>query len=373
MKILLVVLRKEFSQIFRDPAILRIIFVVPMIQLLLLPLAADYEVRNIYLAVVDNDRSELSGRLVRQLAASTYFRISEYARTYPEALAVVEKDAADVILEIPANFERQLLRGEKPVFSLSANAANGVRGSLGGAYAAAILRSFVQAQRASLEGDSRLLPLPVISTEPLFLFNPFFNYKAFMVPGILAILVTMVGSFLTALNIVREKEVGTIEQLNVTPITKRDFILGKLIPFWVLGLLVLGIGLLVGYLFFGVWPRGSLLTLFVVSAVYLPGVLGIGMLISTYADTQQQASLMSFFAVMIFVLMSGLYTPVESMPDWAQWLAAFNPPTYFVEAIRMIALKGSRLPDMWPQLAMMGLFGIFFNSWAVWNYRKTLQ
>ncbi len=370
MKVLFVLLRKEFLQVFRDPAILRIIFIMPLIQLILLPLAADYEVKNINLAVVDNDHSAYAQRLVQKLGASGYFRLTHYALRYPDALRTVEEDQADVIIEIPVGFERDLIREQEPVLAITANAANGVKGSLGGAYAAAILRDFNQEIREELVSLPRLSPLPSIPVQPVYWYNPYFNYKQFMVPGILAILVTMVGSFLCALNIVREKEVGTIEQLNVTPIGKAQFILGKLIPFWVLGLMVMAVGMVAGYIFFGVWPVGSIGVLFLVSALYLLGVLGIGLLISTYAETQQQASLMSFFIVMIFVLMGGLYTPVESMPYWAQIVTWFNPPAYFIEAIRMISLKGSGLADLRPQLLAMVGFAFLFNGWAIWNYRK---
>lgn len=370
MKVLSVILRKEFIQIFRDPAILRMIFIMPIIQLILIPLAADYEVRNINLAVVDNDHSGYSQRLVQKLAASGYFKLTAYPDSYAGALEVVEDDRADVIIEIPASFERDLIRETEPRVAVSANAANGVKGSLGGAYAAAILRDFNQEIREELISLPRFSPLPTISVKPVNWYNPLLNYKQFMVPGILAILVTMVGSFLCALNIVREKEVGTIEQLNVTPIRRVHFILGKLIPFWVLGMIILMVGMLVGYVVFRVWPVGSLWVLFVVSAVYMLGVLGIGLLVSTYAETQQQASLMSFFIVMIFVLMGGLYTPIESMPFWAQVVTWFNPPAYFIEAVRMISLKNSNLADLRPQLLAMVGFAILFNGWAILNYRK---
>lgn len=370
MRTLLFILEKEFTQIFRDPAILRIIFVMPMIQLILLPLAADYEVRNINLAVVDHDHSAYSQRLVQKLSSSGYFHLTTAPRSYDLAVGDLEADRADLILEIPADFERALIREETPTLLLAANAANGVKGSLGSAYAATILRGFNQEIRLELVSLPRFNPIPVVEVRAVNWYNPLLNYQQYMVPGILAILVTMVGAFLSALNIVREKEVGTIEQLNVTPIGKLEFILGKLIPFWVLGLVVLMVGMGVGWLVFGVWPVGSLGVLMVVSALYLLGLLGIGLIISTYADTQQQASLMGFFMIMIFVLLGGLYTPIESMPRWAQIATWFNPPAYYIEAIRMISMKGSNLADLRPQLwAMLG-FAVVFNGWAVWNYRK---
>ena len=196
------------------------------------------------------------------------------------------------------------------------------------------------------------------------------NYKYFMVPGILVILVTMVGSFLAALNIVKEKEIGTIEQINVTPIKKYQFILGKLIPFWVLGLVVLSLGMLIARVAYGIIPAGSLFTIYVFAAVYLLAVLGLGLLISTFTGTQQQAMLISFFMMMVFILLGGLYTSIDSMPAWARAITKINPVSYFIEVMRMVVLKGSTLADIKNQLFTVLGFAVFFNGWAVISYRK---
>jgi ABC-2 type transport system permease protein len=192
-----------------------------------------------------------------------------------------------------------------------------------------------------------------------------------MVPGILAILVTMIGGFLTALNIVKEKEVGTIEQINVTPIKKYHFILGKLIPFWVLGNVVFTLGLIVAWLVYGITPLGSLFLLYGFIAVYLLAVLGFGLLISTFCESQQQAMFVMFFFVMIFILMGGLFTSIDSMPDWAKTVTKFNPVSYLIEVMRMIMLKGSGLKNILPQLGSIALFALVFNSLAIYNYKKT--
>ncbi|MEJ0031437.1 MAG: ABC transporter permease [Bacteroidota bacterium] len=191
-----------------------------------------------------------------------------------------------------------------------------------------------------------------------------------MVPGILVILVTMTGAFLSALNIVKEKEVGTIEQINVTPIRKYQFILGKLVPFWVLGQIVLSIGLLIAYVIYGIVPVGNILTIYIFAAIYLLAVLGLGLLVSTLANTQQQAMLISFFMMMVFILLGGLYTSIDSMPQWAQTFTKFNPVSYFIEVMRMVVLKGSSLYDIRYHLGIVAIFGIVLNSFAVWNYRK---
>jgi ABC-2 type transport system permease protein len=216
----------------------------------------------------------------------------------------------------------------------------------------------------------RFDPEATIEAVPINWFNPYMNYKVFMVPGILAVLLTMVGAFMAALNIVKEKEIGTVEQINVTPIRKHHFILGKLIPFWVIGLVVLTLGMLISWLVYGIVPVGSLGVIYLFAAVYLLTVLGLGLLISTYADTQQQAMLIAFFLMMVFILLGGLYTSIDSMPGWAQVLTRFNPAAYFIEVIRMVVLKGSGLTDILPQLLTMLGFATILNGWAIVNYKK---
>lgn len=192
-----------------------------------------------------------------------------------------------------------------------------------------------------------------------------------MVPGILAILVTMIGGFLSALNIVKEKEVGTIEQINVTPIRKHHFIMGKLIPFWVLGNVVFTVGLLVSYLIYGIIPVGNLILLYGFIAIFLLAILGFGLLISTYCETQQQAMFIMFFFMMIFILMGGLFTSIDSMPLWAKVIARLNPASYLIDVMRMIILKGSHLRDVLPHLGIVAVFAVILNTWAVLNYKKT--
>jgi ABC-2 type transport system permease protein len=197
------------------------------------------------------------------------------------------------------------------------------------------------------------------------------SYKYFMVPAVLATLLTLLGTFLTALNIVREKEIGTIEQINVTPIKKHHFILGKLIPFWVLGLVVLTIGFLIMRFGYQIHPVGNMLIVYLFASLYLLSILGLGLLISTYADTQQQAMLISFFILMIFIMLGGLFTPIDSMPNWVQKLTWLNPVAYFIDVVRMVVLKGSGLADIKNHIFIIIGFAVFLNSWAVWNYKKT--
>lgn len=370
MRTLRFLLQKEFRQIFRDPAILRIIFVMPVMQLVLLPMAADYEVKNIRLAVVDHDHSVYSQQLIRKISASGYFLLTRYAASYQEAMKAVESDAADLVLELPSSFEKDLVKEEEAPVFMAVNAINGVKASLGSAYLRSIVQDFNQQVRAEWLQMPRFNPEPVVQVTSSNWYNPLMNYRYFMVPGILVILITMIGSFLAALNIVREKEIGTIEQINVTPIRKYQFILGKLIPFWVLGLAILSIGLLIARIVYGIIPAGSLFTIYLFAAVYLLAVLGIGLLISSYTQTQQQAMLISFFLIMVFILLGGLYTSVDSMPQWAQYLVKLNPVSYFIEVMRMVVLKGSGIGEIKGHLISILAFALFFNTWAVLSYRK---
>ncbi len=368
MRTLLYLLQKEFIQISRDPSILRIVFMMPVVQLIILPFAADYEVKNINLCVVDNDHSTYSTRMVDKMTASGYFRLVAYAPSFNQAVKTIESDEADIVLEIPNHFEKDLVRDNAAQVLLSVNAVNGVKGGLAGAYAANIIRDY--------NSDIRLnwfkvpnLPTPV-EIVPRFWYNPHMRYKIYMVPGIMVVLVTMIGAFISSLNIVREKEIGTIEQLNVTPITKLQFILGKLIPFWVIGLVVLSLGLLVTRLVFNIVPVGSYALIFGYAAIYLLAFLGFGLLISTLVDTQQQAMFLAFFFMMIIIMLGGLYTNIDSMPKWARTVTLFNPAAYFIEAIRNIMLKGSTFQDIKHHFAIMTGFAVFFNGLAIWNYRK---
>lgn len=375
MKKILFILEKEFRQIFRQRAMLPIIFAMPVVQLLILSYAVDYEIKNLRLFLVDQDRSEVSRQLFRKFTASGYFILSGTGSADAEAGEAIGSGKADLALIIPGDFERDLFRGEDADVQLLFNAIDGTKAGLASSYALGIVSQYqafflenygIRANLLSTARRQRILQ------EYSHWYNPDLNYKTFMVPGILVILVTMIGAFLSSMNIVREKEMGTIEQINVTPIKKYQFILGKTIPFWLLGLFELAAGLAVGKLVFDIPVEGSLLVLFSFAGVYLMVVLGMGLFISTITDTQQQAMFISWFFLVVFILMGGLFTAVENMPLWAQKITLFNPVRYFIEVIRMVLLKGSGFADTARHFLIMGLFALVINGLAVWRYRKTV-
>lgn len=357
MRTILFIVQKEFLQVFRNRTMLPLLFVIPFVQLLILPHAADYEIRNINLVVVDQDHSALSMRLAARLDASPYFRVVDMPPAFSRATPLLDQNRADLILSFPPNMEKDLLRGEGASIHLAVDAINGSKALVAQGYAQSIIRSELPQE------------MPVSLTFSNW-YNPELDYDTFMVPGILVLLVTMIGAFLTSMNVVKEKEVGNIEQINVTPIRKFQFLTGKLLPFWIIGLVEFTIGLILGKVLFHIPLLGSIGLLYLFTAVYLILVLGLGLLISTFADTQQQAMFIAWFILVIFILMSGLFTPIESMPAWAQTLTRFNPIAYFVEVIRLVMLKGSGFQDIATQFWRVLALALALNGLAVWNYRK---
>lgn len=374
MSVLKSILKKEFRQIFRDKTILAMMFALPIVQLIVLPLAMNFDIKNINLAIVDHDHSDYSQKLITKVGASGYFKITGAAPSYRSALTYIEKEEADVIMEIPAGFERNLVREGKQTISLSADAINATKSSIGSAYLSSVIGDFAEgldinvknAADAGTAGTAGMIDITYSNW-----FNPLAEYKYYIVPGILVLLLTMIGGFMAALNIVREKEMGTIEQINVSPIKKWEFILGKLIPFWVIGMIVFTLGLIVCRVVYGITPVGSIALLYCFAGIYLVALLGFGLLISTFSDNQVQAMFVAFFFMMIFTLMSGLFTSVDSMPVWARTISNFIPVTHFVKVVRMIVLKGSGFGDIQTELLYIFLFAIVLNGWAIWNYKKT--
>jgi ABC-2 type transport system permease protein len=373
MKVLRFILQKEFLQIFRDKIILAMMFAVPTIQLIIFPLAANYEVKNINVVYVDHDHSAYSQKLISKVAASGYFKIVGSPLTYKEGLEMIETGNADLVLEIPFGFERNLVREGKQDVNISVDAINGTKSALGGAYLTFVLADFnnnldllIKSPTAPVSGAKA--SINIVNSNR---YNPRAEYKYYMVPGILVLLLTMIGGFIAALNIVREKEIGTMEQINVTPIKKWQFILGKLIPFWMVGMIVFTVGLIVMYVVYGIFPQGSLAVLYLFAAVYLIALLGLGLLISTLGDTQLQAMFIAFFFMMVFMMMSGFFTSIDSMPEWARTMSGFTPVTHFIKVVRLIVLKGSGFHELKNTFFILIVFAIVLNGLAIWNYRKT--
>lgn len=377
MRTVLFLVQKEFLQIFRNKIMLPLLFVMPIVQTILLSFAANYEVKNLALAVVDHDLSPASRQLVDKFSASGYFKVKQTSFAAKDADLAMANDEVDLILEISPGFERNLVREGRASIALTANAINASKAGLGLGYAQNTVRDFNAAyaqewapRLASLDGAAPSQPLQQINIEYSNWYNPRLDYKTFMVPGILGVIVSLVICFLTALNIVRERELGTIEQLNVTPVHKWQFILGKLLPLWLLSLVIMTVGLTVGKIIFDIPMLGSLWLVFGYTAAFTPCMLGLGFLISNFADSQQQAMFTAWFFLIVFILMCGLFTPVESMPEWAQWLNKINPVAYFVQFMRLVLLKGAGFQEIQTNFFTVLTYGLAANSLAVWTYRK---
>lgn len=365
------IIQKEFKQIFRNKGMLPIIFILPILQLVILSNAATYEVKNIKFAYIDHDRTSSSRALIDKFNASTYFHVLIDFPSQQKASSAMLAGDVDVVLEIPDHFERNLIKERTADLGITINAIDGAAAGVESGYVNQILQSFNKGIKMNLIGGSKKVSQPVtISSIPSFWYNITLDYKTFMVPGILVLLVTMITLFLSGMNIVREKEIGTLEQINVTPIRKGQFIIGKLFPFWVIGMGLLTIGLILAKLIFNTPLLGSLALLYLYTSIYILVILGMGLFISNFTDTQQQAMFIAWFFVVIFILMSGLFTPIESMPQWAQIVTEFNPIKYFVEIVRMVMLKGSGFKDILPQLLKTLAYAIVMNGLAVWSYKK---
>ncbi len=371
MRIILFLLRKEFRQILRNRVLLPIMFVLPILQLLILVPASNFEVKSVNLGVVNYDASSTAQKLINQFAGSAFFHIRYQSKNLAEAEEELANNGVDMLLIIPADFEKKLLREKAGSIQLIPNAINANFATLAYAYAAQSVYDF---NRRIVVEWARVVPpanASNIAIQTRYWFNPELKYDWYMYPGIMVVLITMIGIFLTGLNLVREKEIGTGEQLNVTPLKKHHFILGKLIPFLIIGLVEFLFATLLGRIIFNVPLQGNLFLLVGFAFLYLLVVLGIGLLISTLADTQQQMMFVAFFVIIIFILLSGIFTPVESMPVWVQQINRLNPIAYIMRVIRMVMLKGSGFKDLHREAIILATYAIIVLSLATIRYKKT--
>ena len=338
-------IQKEFLQIRRNSFMPKIILIFPIMVMCVMPWVMNQEVKNVVVDVVDHDRTTQSQQLVHRIEASRYFVFNGQKGSYAEALNDVEKGRADIILEI-----------RDGQYLIAANAVNGTKGSIGSAYLSQIAAS----QQPVLNYKLSILNL----------YNPHQNYKVFMIPALMGILMMMLCGFLPALNIVGEKESGTIEQINVTPVSKWSFILAKLIPYWLIGLLVLSVCLLLSWLVYGITCQGSLWLVYLLAILLALFFSSLGLIISNYSDTLQQAMLVMWFFVVCLMLLSGLFTPTRSMPSWAYLTTYVNPMHYFIDAIRTVFIRGGNFHSIAHQVAALFAFSSLMATWAVQSYKK---
>ena len=360
LRILGALLRKEIIMMRHNPIIPKMIIALPIMALLIIPLVATFDVKNVKVAVVDNDRSQLSRRIISDINASTELTVLDIVDTHSQAMDLIENDKADVILTIPAHFSRDISK-----LDVEANGVNATKGMLGMQY---VVSSAAATIRRANQEDG--LPVAESVSSVLYRYNPTLNFKHYMIPALMVFLIIMICGFLPALNLVSEKETGTIEAMNVTPVSRLTFVLSKLIPFWITGLLVVTIGILIGFFVYGLAPVGNILCIYLATILLSLAMSGLGVTVANQSSTMLQTIFVMFAFIIIFQLMGGLFTPIGSMPQWAQYITYAVPPRFFNEIMRSIYLKGTTILELRSQFIWLTAYAILAITCAAGTYKK---
>lgn len=364
-RILLALLRKELILIKRNPLIPRIVLMLPIMTMLVIPLVATMDVKHVSVTVVDNDHSSLSRRITADINASTYLDVNAVCNTFAEALSELEGGDSDVVLTIPSQYEKDITSGRPVKVDIQANGVNATKGSLGAQYVA---RSVAESLSQYIDRPGTTVDIQSIAV--LNMYNPTLNFRNYMIPALIVVLLILICGFLPTLNIVGEKESGTIEAMNVTPVGKFTFVLSKLIPYWVIGLIVVTIGMLIGWAVYGLTPQGSVPGFYLAAILFSLIMSGLGVLIANRSNTIMQSIFVMFAIIMIFQLMSGLFTPIASMPQWAQYITYGIPPRYFIEIMRALYLRGTPIGELLPQYGALAVYALVLCTAAALTYRK---
>lgn len=364
-RVLKALLRKEVISIRRNPLVPKIIFMLPIMTMLVLPLVATMDVKHVNIAVVDNDHSALSRRVVADIEASEVLSVNDVCNTFSEALTRLEGGDIDVILTIPYRFSAHLSSGQMPKVDIQANGVNATKGALGAQYTARAVAGTIQQYRTEV---GKQLPSEDISV--LNMYNPTLDFRNYMIPALIVILLIIICGFLPTLNLVDEKETGTIEAINVTPVGKFTFVLSKLIPYWIIGLFVVTVGMIIGWSVYGLKPQGSIVGFYLASVLFSLVMSGLGVLIANKSNTMMQSIFVMFAVIILFQLMGGLFTPISSMPVWAQYITYAIPPRYFIEIMRALYLRGTPIAELWVQYSVLTMYATALCGLAAITYRK---
>lgn len=359
-RILGALLRKEIKMLRQNPLMMRVIIIMPIMVMLVIPLIATFDVKNVKVAVIDLDHSQLSRRIISDIGATESLQLMSVCKSHMEAMNEIEADRCDVILTVPYDFEKN-----PSVLDIEANGVNATKGMLGAQYVGASAQATLKGWLKENGKDPAYAESSVINR-----YNPTLNYRNFMIPALMVVLIIIICGFLPALNLVSEKESGTIEAINVTPVGKFTFVLSKLIPFWIIGIFVVCIGMTVGWLVYGLTPIGSLGAILLATILFTLVMSGIGVTVANGSDTMLQSIFVMFAIIMIFQLMGGLFTPISSMPEWAQWITYAVPPRYFIEIMRALYLKGASIPELGVQFSLLGGMSVIFCILAALTYKK---
>lgn len=370
LRVLRALLVKEILLIRSNPLAPKVILMMPLAVMLVMPLVATFDVKNVGVAVVDTARSPLSRRIVADMSASEWLRVDTVVTSYPTAMENLERGKADVILTLPANLDTRL-----DLIDIAANSVNATKGVLGAQYVAQSVSMTLkrwQTQQGSVPtSQGQLSPSAKQQDSSVInMYNPTLNYKFYMIPALIGVLIIVICGFLPALNIVSEKETGTIEAMNVTPVGKVTFVLSKLIPYWIIGLIVTVIGLCIGRLVYGLEPAGSLGAIVLGTFLFSLVMSGIGVTVANSSQTMMQSILVMYALIMIFQLMGGLFTPVGSMPEWAQSITYAIPTRYYIDIMRAVCLKGSTVNQLAFNFMALSGIAVIVSLLAALTYRK---
>ena len=366
---------KEFIQVFRDPRMRIVLFVLPALQTVIFGYAVNMDVSDIPTAVFDRDNSSESRELTAIMASSGHFRVTERIGSDAEARALLDRGRVRVVVGIEHGFSEQLRRGETAPLQLLLDGTDSNTAGVIMGYLARLAMGYNSRLQADYTARHRGQALRIgrVELASRAWFNPNLESPPFYVPAVITNILFVITMLLSSMAIVREKEIGTIEQVIVTPIRKGEFILGKTLPFVLIGYIDVFLISAVGALVFNVPLRGSLWLLFLATTLFLMSSLGIGLLISTVSRTQQQAMMTAFFVIFPAMLLSGFAFPIENMPPAVQWLTLLNPLRFYMVVIRGIFLKGVGLAILWPQLVALAAIGLTVLLVAVMRFRKTLE
>lgn len=366
LRILSALLRKEIKLMKRNRLVPRVIFMMPLMVMLVVPLVANLDVKNVNVTVVDNDHSLLSRRIIADIDAAGTLTVTSVYNSHSAAMYEIENGRADVLLTIPSDYSADIVTGQATV-DVEANGVNATKGMLGARYVSESVMGTLAGWKAQ-SGNEMSRP----DTSIIYRYNPTLDFRNYMIPALMVILLIIICGFLPALNLVSEKETGTIEAMNVTPVSRTIFVLSKLIPFWIVAILVVTVGLLVGWLVYGLVPQGSIGAIYLAAVLFSLVMSGLGVSIANTSSTMLQSIFVMFAFIMIFQLMGGLFTPIASMPDWAQYITYAIPPRYFIEIMRAVYLKGTSVVELWGQYMALVVFAVSLLSLAAITYRKRI-
>jgi ABC-2 type transport system permease protein len=375
MQQILYILRKEFQQILRDRFMLAVLFVVPIVQLFILAYAITTDVKHLSTVICDLDRSAASRELVEAFHHSGYFDLNHFTSRQKDIKRYLDAEKAVIGLVIPVNFSRELKSGTSPNVQILLDGQNSNSSVIAMGYSQRIIQQFMmQKLKDTLRKNPDVAEMiHQVEPETRVWYNPNLKSAYYMIPGIIALLLTMITALLTSLAIVREREIGTLEQLMVTPIRPYQLILGKIIPFAVLGYIEFSIAMVIAVIWWRIPFIGSIPTLAAYIAAYILTTLGLGVFISTTVKTQQQALFFCWFFIIFALLMSGFFFPIENMPESLQYLTYLDPLRYFISVMRELILKGAGFKQMWQEMAALIIFGAVIFSLSVLRFQKRIS